>query len=126
MHSRSSACRALVQQLVVKVSFCARGYGGANPDSKHVARWSRLRRWKMREMLQIYMSCSGLLQHIATGRMDVVFATKEVGSRTAKANVLPLLILKWVTKYLVGHHEIVMNYPYQNGPSQIDCYTDAD
>ena len=59
-------------------------------------------------------------------RMDVVFATKEVRSRTAKADVLELLLLKREARYLVGHREIVINYPYQDNPSQIDCYTDAD
>ena len=72
------------------------------------------------------MSGSGLLQYIALDRMDVVFATKEVRSRTAKADVLALLLLKRVAKYLVGHREITISYPYQGNPSQIDCYTDAD
>ena len=74
----------------------------------------------------IYMSGSGLLQYIALDRMDVVFATKEVRSRTAKADVLALLLLKRVARYLVGHREITISYPYQGNPSQIDCYTDAD
>ena len=74
----------------------------------------------------IYMSGSGLLHHIALDRMDVVFATKEVRSRTAKADVLALLLLKRVAGYLVGHREITISYPYQSNPSQIDCYTDAD
>ena len=51
----------------------------------------------------IYMSGSGLLQDIALDRMDVVFATKEVRSRTTKADVLVLLLLKRVARYLVGH-----------------------
>ena len=72
------------------------------------------------------MSGSGLLQYIALDRMDVVFATKEVRSRTAKADVLALLLLKRVARYLVGHREITISYPYQSNPSQIDCYTDAD
>ena len=41
----------------------------------------------------IYMSGSGLLQYISLDRMNVVFATKEVRSRTAKADVLALLLL---------------------------------
>ena len=55
---RSSACRALVQQLVVKVSFCTRGDGGTNLDARidqipnTWTRWSSLRRWKMRDLLQ--------------------------------------------------------------------------
>ena len=64
------------------------------------------------------MCGSGLLQH-------VVFATKEVRSRTAKADVLALLLLKRVAKYLVGHREVAISYPYQDNPSQIDCCTDA-
>ena len=72
----------------------------------------------------IYMSGSGLLQYVA--RMDVAFATKEVRSRTAKADVLALLLLKRVTRYLVGHREITISCPYQGNPSQIDCNTDAD
>ena len=56
----------------------------------------------------------------------MVFATKEVRSRTAKAGVLALLLLKRVARYLVGHREITISYPYQGKPSQIDCYTDAD
>ena len=44
----------------------------------------------------INMSGSGLLQYIALDRMDVVFATKEVRSRTTKADVLALLLLKRV------------------------------
>ena len=55
----------------------------------------------------------------------MVFATKEVRSRTAKADVLALLLLKRVVRYLVGHREITTSYPYRSNPSQIDCYTDA-
>ena len=73
-----------------------------------------------------YMSGSGLLQYIALDRMDEVFAMKEVRSRTAKADVLALLLLKRVARYLVGHREITISYPYQRKPSKIDCYTDAD
>ena len=71
------------------------------------------------------MSGSGLLQYIALDRMDVVLATKEVKSRTAKADVLALLLLKRVARYLVGHREITTSCPYQSNPSQIDCHTDA-
>ena len=71
------------------------------------------------------MSGSGLLQYIALDRMDAVFATKEVRSRTATADVLTLLLLKRVARYLVGHREVAINYPYLDNPSQIDCYTDA-
>ena len=74
----------------------------------------------------IYMSGSGLLQYIALDRMDGVFATTEVRSRTAKAGVLALLLLKRVATYLVGHREITICYPYQGNPSQIECYTEAD
>ena len=72
------------------------------------------------------MSGSGLLQYIALDRMGVVFATKEVRSRTAKADVLALLLLKRVARYSVGHREITISYPYQSNPSQIDCHLDAD
>ena len=72
------------------------------------------------------MSGSGLLQYIALDRMDVVFATKEERSRTTKADVLALLLLKRVAKCLVGHRVITISYPYQSNPSQIHCYTDAD
>ena len=58
--------------------------------------------------------------------MDVVFATTEVRSRTAKDDLLVLLLLKRVARYLVGHREITISNPYQNNPSQINCYTDAD
>ena len=51
------------------------------------------------------MSVSAPLQYIAPNRMDVVFTTKDVRSRTAKANVLALLLLKRVARYLVGHRE---------------------
>ena len=64
------------------------------------------------------MCGSGLLQH-------VVFATKEVRSRTAKADVLALLLFKRVARYLVGHREVAISYPHQDNPSQIDCCTDA-
>ena len=74
----------------------------------------------------IYMSGSGLLQYIALGRMDMVFATKDVRSRTARADVLALLLLKRVARYLVGHREITISYPYQSNPLQIDRYTDTD
>ena len=74
----------------------------------------------------IYMSGSGLLQYIALDRMDVVFATKEVRSQTTKADVLALLLLKRVARYLVGRREITISYPYQSNPSQIVCYTVAD
>ena len=56
----------------------------------------------------------------------MVFAAKEVRSRTAKADVLAQLLLKRVARYLVGHREVAMNYPYHDNPSQTDCYTDAD
>ena len=74
----------------------------------------------------ICMSGSGLLRYIALERMDVVFATKEVRSRMAKADLLALILLKRVSRYLVGHREVAMNYPYHDNPSQIDFYTDAD
>ena len=64
--------------------------------------------------------------NIALDRMDVVFATKEVRSQTTKADVLALLLLKRVARYLVGRREITISYPYQSNPTQIDCYTDAD
>ena len=74
----------------------------------------------------VYMTGPDLLQHNALDRMDVVFATKEVRSRTAKADMPALLFLKRLARYLVGRREIAMNYPYQDNPSQIDCNTDAD
>ena len=74
----------------------------------------------------IYMSGSVLLQYVALDRMDVVFATKEVRSRTGAADVRALLLLKRVARYLVEHREVAISYPYQDNPSQIDCYTDAD
>ena len=72
------------------------------------------------------MSGSGLVQYIALDRMDVVSATKEVRSRTAKADVPALLWLNRRARYLAGHREVAINYPYQDNPSHIDCYTDAD
>ena len=47
---------------------------------------------------EIYMTGSGLLQYIALDRTDVVFATKEVRSRTAKADVLARLwfVIVWL------------------------------
>ena len=74
----------------------------------------------------IHVSGSGLLQYIALDRMDVVFATKEVRSRTTEADVLVLLLLLRVARYLVGHREITISYSYQSNPSQNDCYTDVD
>ena len=56
----------------------------------------------------------------------MVLATKEVRSRTAKADVLALLLSKREARYLIGHREVAINYPYQDNPSHIDCYTDAD
>ena len=53
----------------------------------------------------IYMFGSGLLQCTALDRMDVELATKKVRSRTAKADVLALLLLKRLARYLVGHRE---------------------
>ena len=46
----------------------------------------------------IYMSGKGLLQYIALERMDVVFATKEVRSGTAKADLLALILFKRVSR----------------------------
>ena len=54
----------------------------------------------------IYMSGSGLWQYIAVDRMDVVFATEEVRSRTAKDDVPALLLLKRVSRYMVGPREV--------------------
>ena len=62
----------------------------------------------------IYMSGSGLLQDIALDRMDVVFTTNEVRSRTAKADVLALLLSKRVARFLVGHRETTIRYQYQS------------
>ena len=73
----------------------------------------------------IYMFGSGLLQYIALDRMDVMFATKGVRSRTAKADVLALLLLKRVARHFVGHREFAMNCPYQDNPSQIDWQHDC-
>ena len=55
--------------------------------------------------------------------VDVVFATKEVRSRTAKAGVLALLLLKGVARCLVG--EVATNCPYKDNPLQIDGCTEA-
>ena len=74
----------------------------------------------------IYMSGSGLLQYISLDSMDVVCASKEVRLRTANVDVLALLLLKRVARYLVGHREITLSYPYHSNPPQIDCYTDVD
>ena len=58
VHSRSSACRASVQQLVAKMSCCTEGYSGANLDSRFGripntwTRWAKLCCWKMRDLLQ--------------------------------------------------------------------------
>ena len=71
----------------------------------------------------IYMSGSGLWHWT---EWMVVFVTKEVRSRTAKADVLALLLLKRVARYLVGHREKTTSCPCQGNPSQIDCCTDAD
>ena len=46
------------------------------------------------------MAGSGLLQHIALDKTDVVFATAKVRSRTAKADVLALLLLETSGKVL--------------------------
>ena len=70
----------------------------------------------------MYTSGSGLLQYIALNRMGVVFATNEVRSRTAKTDVLALLLLKRAARDLV---KVAISYPYPDNPSQIDCYTDA-
>ena len=67
----------------------------------------------------MYMSGSSLLRYIALDRMDVVFVTKEVRSRTAKADVLAMLLLKQVARYLAGHREVAISCPYQDNPSQI-------
>ena len=45
----------------------------------------------------INISGSGLLLYVALDRLDVVFAAKEVRSRTAKADVLALL-LGWTSR----------------------------
>ena len=68
-----------------------------------------------------YMSCSSLLQSIASDTMDLLCAARGVRSRAAGADVLALLLLIRVARYLAG----VINYLYQVNPSQIDCYTDA-
>ena len=73
VHSRSSACRALVQQLVVRVSFFVRRYGGTNLDSRidqipdTCTRWSILCRWKMRDLLQHH---SHVTQHSVRVELD--------------------------------------------------------
>ena len=155
-HLRASACRALVQQAGREGVFLHRtirwnesGFS-YRPDPKHVdapittlsledarpvatpsTRDTVKGQAKTLSELSVtgqalYMSGSGLLKYIALDRMDVVFATKEVRSRTAKADVLALLLLKRVARYLVGHREITISFPYQSNQSQIDCYTDAD
>ena len=75
----------------------------------------------------IYMSGSGLLQYIALDRMNVVSATKQVRSRTAKADVPALLLLKRVCGKVLGWtSRDNEKSSVQSSPSQIDCYTDAD
>ena len=48
----------------------------------------------------VYLSGSGLWQYIALDRMDVVLATKNVSSRTAKADVLALVAVETCGKVL--------------------------
>ena len=129
-----SACRALGQQLVVKgclhrtIRWNESGFS-YRPDPKHVGaviatlsledarpvatpftldtgkeQANTLSELSVTEQA-IYMSGSGLLQYIALDRMDVVFATKEVRWRTAKPDVLALLLLERVARYLFGHRE---------------------
>ena len=40
--------------------------------------------------------------------------------------MLALLLLKRVARYMAGHRMIVINCPYQENPSQINRYKDAD
>ena len=57
------------------------------------------------------MSGSGVFQYMALDRMKIVFVTREVKSRTVKADVLALLLLKRLARYLVDHREVAMKYP---------------
>ena len=68
-----------------------------------------------------YTSFSSLSHCIALNTMDLLFAARGVRSRAAGADVLALLLLVRVARYLAG----VINYLYQVNPSQTDCYTDA-
>ena len=62
------------------------------------------------------MSGSGLSQFIALDKIGEVLATQEARSQTAKADVLALLLLKRVARYLVEHQKAAMNYSYQDDP----------
>ena len=68
-----------------------------------------------------YTSCPSLSQCTALDTMDLLFVARGVRSRAAGSDVLALLLMIRVARYLAG----VVNYLYQVDPSQIDCYTDA-
>ena len=147
--SRPSECRALARQLVVEVSFCTEGHCGVTLDFRTdqipntLTRWLEPCRWKVHRPVAtpftrdpgkgqantlsvlsstekaVYMSGSNLLQYIALDTMDVVFPTKEETSRTEKADVSGLLLLKRVTRYLVGQQEIATKQrSYQSNPAE--------
>ena len=73
-----------------------------------------------------FLSAAGLLKDSALDRPDVGYATKEIRQRVAKPDVLAMLMLKRVGRYLLAHAEVAYYYAYQEEPKAITCYTDAD
>ena len=59
-------------------------------------------------------------------RPDLMYATKEIRSKTAAPDVLAMLMLKRAARYLIGVKNVVIRYLYQALVTQLWCYTDSD
>ena len=73
-----------------------------------------------------FLSGSGILQYIALDRPDVMYATKEIRSKTASPDVLAMLMLKRCARYLKGVKSLLIHYDYQNSVRELLDYTDSD
>ena len=74
----------------------------------------------------IFLSGSGTLQYLTLDRPDLMYATKEIRSKTTAPDVLAMLMLKRAARYLIGLKNVVVRYLYQLAVKELTCYTDSD
>ena len=91
---------------------------------------------------QLFLSGAGIAQYIALDRPDIMYAVKELRQATANPDVLAMLRLKRLTRYLRGEPDVEVRYYYEqpcaipdikatkngkdgDGPV-IKCFVDSD
>ena len=73
-----------------------------------------------------YRALAARANYLAQDRPDIQFAVKEIARRMATPRMNDWLLLKRLARYLVGVPRGVLRFVWQDTPSVIDAYVDAD